>query len=347
MSSDLAAFWQMAAADLPLVIVGGGRWGRTWASVIAAARGSGRGITIAARSDPDAVRAWAAVRHELAGISIAATLGQAVESGTRPAVAIVASRPRDHVRDAREALRLGLDVLVEKPISVDARGGRSLLAAAQDAGRVVAAATEFAYLPALHQLAIEVSRREGSLRYFLNWNDAAGEVRHGAVKVRHEEAGLLTDLLPHAFSIFQAFAPGAAWRMVDATESEDGSLGRIEFVDGIGGRYEFLCNVAAGGRQRILEIEGDAFKATLDFATATPSVLVDGQMRAPVPQHAVMTSTLRLELGAFLMATTGAVGETFIVAGVPSLLRLQEQLEQILVGKSTVGAVAKIEPGRS
>ena len=233
--------------------------------VVAAARGSGRGITIAARTDPDAVRAWAAERHELAGTRIVATLAKAMELGKPPAVAIVASRPRDHVRDVREALRLGLDVLVEKPISVDAQGGRSLLAAAQETGRVLAVGTEFAYLPALHQLAGEIAKqRAGPVCFSLKWEDAAREFRYGAVKARHEGIGFLSDLLPHAFSIFQAFAPRAVWRIVDA--SEDGSRGRIKFVDDAGGIYEFFCDVAASHRQRILEIEGDRLNATLDFA---------------------------------------------------------------------------------
>ncbi|OPH82083.1 Gfo/Idh/MocA family protein [Nitrobacter vulgaris] len=327
MPSDLAAFWQMAATDLPVIIVGGGRWGRTWASVVAAARGSGRGITIAARTDPDAVRAWAAERRELAGICIAATLGEAMESGARPVVAIVASRPRDHIRDVCEALQLGLDVLVEKPISVDAQGGQYLLEAAQETGRVLAIGTEFAYLPALHQLAGEIAkRRAGPLRLCLRWDDVAGEFRHGAVKARHAEVGLLSDLLPHAFSIFQAFAPRADWRIVDA--SEDRSRGRLEFADDAGGRYEFLCDVAARGRKRILKIERDAFNAMLDFGEAAPSIRIEGRRCAVDPQFAAMSSTLRLELGAFLAAVTHSIDTTFIISGMPVLLALQGQLER-------------------
>lgn len=331
--SDLADFWRAAAQQVPIVVVGGGRWGRTWASVIAAARGSGRGITIAARSDPDAVRAWAAKRHELAGIGIVPVLGEAMVSEAQPAVAIVASRPRDHIRDVREALRLGLDVLVEKPVGVDARGGWSLIAAAQESGRVLAVGTEFAYLPALHQLAGEIAKQRAvPLSFSLKWEDPAREFRYGAVKARHDEVGLLSDLLPHAFSIFQAFAPRAAWRIVDA--SEGGSRGRIKFSDDAGGICEFRCDVAASCRQRILEISGDTLNATLDFAGTTPSLQVNGQMRDPDPQHAAMNSTLRLELGAFLMARASANDTTFIVASMPSLLTLQEMLEKILAERS-------------
>jgi predicted dehydrogenase len=303
--------------------------------VIAAARGSGRDVTIAARSDPDAVRAWAAERSDLAGIRVVAGLGEAMQTQAKPVAAIVASRPRDHVRDVDEALRLNLDVLVEKPIGVDAQGGRYLLNASKEVKRVLAVGTEFAYLPALRQLANEIStRRSGPVRFMLKWDDIAGEVRHGSVKARHEEVGLLTDLLPHAFSIFETFAPGAAWRIVDADESRGGSRGRIEFADDAGGRYDFLCDVAAAGRQRVLRIESNAVNATLDFGEAAPSIRIDGRRCAPDPRHATMTSTLRLELGAFLAAVTGAIDETFIVSELATLLTLQEQLEQKLANEA-------------
>lgn len=334
MSSDLAAFWQTAAADLPLVIVGGGRWGRTWASVVATARGSGQGITIAARTAPDAVRAWVTGSSDLAGISTVPTVSEAMKSTPRPAVAIIASRPRDHLRDVCEALQFGLHILVEKPISIDAESGRSALKAAREAGRVLAIGTEFAYLPALHQLAREISnRRVRSVRFFLKWNDVAGEVRHGLVKARHEEVSLLTDLLPHAFSIFQIFAPDRHLNIVSAAQSEDRSQGQIRFRDNVDGRYEFRCDVAAASRRRILDIESDSISAALDFGEAEPSILIDGRICSLETGFAAMNSTLRLELGAFFAVVTRAIDTTFMISGVPALVALQEQLEQASSGK--------------
>lgn len=324
----------MAATDLPLVIVGGGRWGRTWVSVAAAARGSAKGITLAARSDPHSVQAWAETRSDLAGLEIVTNLADALGRRPRPVIAIIASRPRDHVRDVLEALRLGLDVLVEKPISVNAQGGRSLLLAAQQAGRVLAMGTEFAYLPALHQLAGEIAKRRAKpVRFVLKWEDVAGEFRHGAVKARHEEVGLLPDLLPHAFSIFQIFAAGGNLHIVNAIQSEDRGRGRIEFRDNADGRYEFHCDATAATRRRILEIESDAVSASLDFGGNAPSVQIDGRTWALDSRLAAMTSTLRLELGAFLAAVTGSIDTTFITSGVPVLLALQEQLERNSTGE--------------
>lgn len=313
--------------DVPIVIAGGGRWGRTWASVVAAARGSGKGVTIAARSDPDAVRAWAATQSNLAGMCVVASLAEAVKLHPRPAIAIVASRPRDHVRDGLEALRLGLPVLVEKPISVDVGDGHSLVAAAQKAARVLAVGTEFAYLPALHQMAREIPGRD-RIKLRLRWDDAVNEFRHGATKMRHDEVNLLQDLLPHAFSVFQVFAPDKTLHVMDAHEDPGENRGWIKLEDGVGGSYELFCDIEAVARRRLLEIESADVSATLDFSGSTPKLAIDGQPLPLDPQLAPLTSTLRLELGAFLAMATGALKKTFIVDGVPALLRLQAEVDR-------------------
>jgi predicted dehydrogenase len=316
--------------DIPIVIAGGGRWGRTWASVVTTARGSGKGVSIAARSDPDAVRAWIATQSNLAGICVVANLAEAMTLHPRSVAAIVASRPRDHVRDVLEALQLGLHVLVEKPISVDVRDGHSLLGAAQKAGRVLAVGTEFAYLPALHQIAGELAER-GRIRLRLSWDDAANEFRHGATKMRHDEVGLLQDLLPHAFSIFRVFAPDKTLHVVDAHENRGKNRGWIKLEDGLGGSYELFCDVEAAARRRLLEIENRDVSATLDFSEGRPSLSIDGRPLFLDPQLLPLTSTLRLELGAFLAMATGAIEATFIVDELWALLRLQAELERYMV----------------
>jgi hypothetical protein len=291
---------------------------------------------MAARSDPDAVRAWAAAQANSAGMCVVANLAEAMESHPHPTVAIVASRPRDHMRDGLEALRFGLHALVEKPISVDAPSGQSLVDAAHEAGLVLAMGTEFAFLPALHRVANQVAGRGADrIKLRLSWEDTANEFRHGATKVRHEEVSLLQDLLPHAFSMFQVFAPGRWLHVADTRENANGSQGRIQLCDDFGSRYEFVCDIKAAVRRRVLEIESESVNASLDFSGSTPSILIDGRMQFLDSQLASMTSTLRLELGAFLAMATGAIDTTFIVDGVPPLLKLQHQLDEALARNRT------------
>jgi predicted dehydrogenase len=293
---------------------------------------------MAAPTDPDDVRAWATTRAELAGISIGSSLAEAFAIDQRPAAAIVSSRPHNHVSDSLDALRHGLHVLVEKPVSLDVASGRSLIVAAQVAKRVLAMGTEFAYLPAFHQLAGDFAIRNGKdIELSLEWHDLAEEIRYGAIKIRHEEVGLLFDVLPHAFSIFRIFAPQGRLSIVDAHHDITRAQGNIELRDDRVGRYDVRCDSRASARRRCLKIKTGAMRASVDFENARPVITVEDRPYPLDERFVAMTSTLRLELGAFLAEATAVTAATFISSEIASLLALQEELEQALSGK----------PGRS
>jgi predicted dehydrogenase len=328
-SVSLAEYWRAAASPVPLLIVGGGRWGRVWADVLATARGSGDGVAIAARTDPESVRHWLATQPRLRGTKIFASMADAMT--VAPAAALIASRPADHARDANLAIEHGLHVLVEKPISPQSGDSWKLVSAAGRAGRTLAVGTEFALLPAFHATADTLGKRlREPFHMVLHWHDPAQEVRHGAAKTHHQETSLLVDLLPHAFSIFRIFHP--ALHLVSANLSEDGDRGRLLLGDGQGGRHEFVCDRSADARVRRLEISAGATKAVIDFATHPSKADVDGKPVALDRQMADFSSTLRLELGAFLMDITGAAVGTPLTAHVADLVRLHTELESIAIG---------------
>nr|WP_249802822.1 Gfo/Idh/MocA family oxidoreductase [Bradyrhizobium sp. 44] len=309
------------------MIVGGGRWGRTWVSVVVAARGSAEGVVLAARSRPQEVRTWADAHAELAGLTVVPTVAEAMLVDRQPQAAIISSRPRDHVRDGMEVLSRGLHALVEKPLGVDPESGRVLVAAAQHTKRILAVGTEFAYLPAFHQLSEEFASAAGT-DMTLIWEDVENEVRHGATKTRHEETGLLYDLLPHALSIFWVFVPKAGLRIGAVRQSPDGCQGRIEFLDDRGGRHEFRCHTKAKARRRILYIRTDSGHASVDFSGVRSLMTINGRPHALDKRMSTMTSTLRLELGAFLSQVTGSTGPAFASFDVSGLLAVQENLKR-------------------
>lgn len=313
---------------VPLVIVGGGRWGRTWLSVVIAARGSTEGVVLAARSRPEEVRAWASGRADLAKLNVVSGLDEALSVNPRLHAAIISSRPRDHVRDGIEAVRRGLHVLVEKPISVDCESGWLLVGVAERARRVLGVGTEFAYLPAFHQLAEELAGA-GKVDASLIWDDIANEERHGAIKVRHEEIGLLHDLLPHAFSILRILVPNGELRVGAAELSADGRRGHLEFTDARGGCHQCRFDAAAPARRRILEVRADSARALVDFDVHS-LITINDQPRTVDPQLSQMTSTLRLELGAFLSQTTGAISVPFTNWDASGLLSVQADMERML-----------------
>jgi predicted dehydrogenase len=324
-AAALGDFWNWAETRTPLVIVGGGRWARVWANVVSQARESADDIVMVTRNDPADLRDWLASREALHAIRVAGSVEQAFALIPAQA-AIVASHPRDHVADALAALDRGAHVMVEKPLSDIATSARALATAAGAADRVLAIGTEFAFLPALHQCARllgPIAQRGLEMR--LRWDDPSGEVRHGAIKMRHKDIPLLADLMPHALSIFGIFDDGPL-HLVNAHHDHDASTGRLILTGNSSGRYELLSNAQSDRRRRVLEIASAHKAARVDFSEELPTIVVDG-VRHPIdPDLVRLTSTLRLELGAFMKDISFGRPGTPITARVPDQIRLGEDL---------------------
>lgn len=333
---DVAAlgdFWNCAETRTPLVIVGGGRWGRVWANVVSQAQGSADDIVMVTRNDPADLRDWLASREALRAIRIAGSVEQAFALIPAQA-AIIASHPRDHVADGLAALNRGAHVMVEKPLSDIATSARALATAARAADRVLAIGTEFAFLPALHQCArLLRPMAQRGLKMCLRWDDPSGEVRHGALKARHIEIPLLADLLSHAISIFGIF-DDSTLKLVTAHDEHDTSMGQLVLSGLSGARYELLCNARSDRRRRILEITSDDYTAHVDFSKDVPIIVIDG-IDHPIDTDLMrLTSTLRLELGAFMADISGGQPATPITASVLKQIVLAEDLQ---VAREEVG----------
>jgi predicted dehydrogenase len=324
--SDLARFWQAAELPVPTLIVGGGRWGKVWTSVITSARGSSMHLMMAARTDPDAARAWASESSEAAGIVVCQSIAQAVALMPELKVAIVCSRPGDHLKDALEAFDHGLHVLVEKPISTHAAHGMQLVERSLQAQRKLAVGTEFAFIPAVHQCVQEL-RLTSNLKVTLQWNDPAGEARYGAAKSRHAEIDALTDLLPHALSIFRTLASSGELQIADAYQNASGTCGRLRFRDYHSSDFLLTFDLASRERRRVVEIVNGADLVVIDFSAKRSTITTNGQLHALDPVLQPMTSTLKLQLGAFLSEIAVERKEFRVDPAVHALIDLQKELE--------------------
>ncbi|MEL7000505.1 MAG: Gfo/Idh/MocA family oxidoreductase [Pseudomonadota bacterium] len=327
---QLQTFWQAAARPGPLLIVGGGRWGRVWASVAARARGTSDGIALLSRHHAPDVAQWSASAPGLADLVACSDMACVVQAIGQPHIAIIASRPRNHVHDADEALDAGAHVLVEKPLSDDVAAGRGLVRHAMARDLRLGIGTEFAYLPTLHHFAWTVhsaSLKDGPAEIGniqILWSDPAQEVRHGSQKRAHSEINQLEDLLPHMVSILRVLLPGAVLE-IDAAHV-DARSGHMTLTDGTGRRYDCICSKQADQRERRVQIDMNGTCAALDFAAALP-VITWGEQVIPVPQEFLaLSSTLRLELGAFHLLAETPDPTSPLTEAVGSLLDLQDQL---------------------
>ncbi len=317
----------MAKLPIPIVIVGGGRWGKVWASVITAARGSGEHLAMVARTDFDAARAWAAETVDAAGVTVYQSISQAVASIPELKLAIVCSRPSDHLKDSLEAFDCGLHVLVEKPIATRAAYGIQMVQRALQAKRKLAVVTEFAFIPALHQCVRDLSLKSESRRKItIYWHDPESECRYGSTKVRHAEVDVLTDLLPHALSIFSTVAPSSQFQIADAWQSDSGSRGHIRLRDVSSSDYLMVFDLVSSQRRRVVEVvSGDDIFA-IDFSSRYSSITINGRPGVLDPLLQPMNSTLRLQLGALISEIViERVG--LLEPAVQALINIQTEIE--------------------
>lgn len=305
--ATLRSYWEGAAGGGPLIIFGAGRWGRVWVDVVSAARGSAEATAIVARRNHADTVAWMNADGRRRRLFVAQTPEQALAHlGVSKArlSGIVASRPRDHGRDIDFCVANGIPALVEKPFTSQAAQGQDAIARAERHSVMLAIGTEFAFLPALHFM---LSRLEGEpVSVELDWRDPAAEERHGAAKRIHDEISVLDDILPHALSILREIA--GYDRQITVSEASIASSGDEGHIGFSAPGFEARLRVSrtAPERKRLLTVLDDRGRRhVLDFGSAAAALSVDGETVA-IPQcYLDLTSTLRLELGAW-QATLGS-----------------------------------------
>lgn len=301
-AEDLTRFWAAAADPRPLIVVGAGRWGRVLIDAAAQARGDCRHLALVARQNHDETRAWRDADPSRRLLTVASDISSALDTiATRSpqrGLAIVASRPRDHARDARACLERGLDTLVEKPLTAPPAEGSALLRAAAAADRVLALGVEFSLMPAFHYAADLMGSPVTTAR--LQWTDHAGEQRHGQRKRAHDEVHALEDNLAHAISIFRIFASADdRFEVTNAEMPRSREAGTVVFASGTT-LWTFLVDRDAAARTRHLELRtADGGRLDIDFSGAEGAVSFDGRLRELPPPWAGLPSTVRLEIGAF------------------------------------------------
>lgn len=329
-ANQLQAFWQAAKTPTPLLIVGGGRWGRVWASVAAMARGSGDGIAIISGKHASAVKRWCLEDPAHAGIAVSNNIKDAVELIGHPRIAIIASRPRDHVRDGMEALDAGANTLVEKPLSNNPADARLLLDHAASKQLVLGIATEFSFLPALHQAADLIQDKSLELTGArILWDDPKDELRYDDEKRIHSEISLLEDILPHAYSIFYALMPSISLKIDSMSEVAD--TASMTLIDEKGKIFDLVCNRDAPARKRIVQINLSGTLLEVDFAAGSPVIKRDGEKLSLRQDFIEYHSTLRLELGAFNFLVENPRTQSPLCDALSPLIELQDMLGKMRI----------------
>src|SRR5438093_2251157 len=143
----------MSDAALSVVQVGVGLWGRSWAELVAHARGFRLAGVVDAGA---AARTWAAGL----GVPVFRRLEQSLRA-VRPELVLLVSPPATHRPLAETALAAGSHVVIEKPLAPSLEDAEAIATAARALGRVVMVAQNYRFRR--QSRALQELVRDGSL----------------------------------------------------------------------------------------------------------------------------------------------------------------------------------------
>jgi predicted dehydrogenase len=222
------------------------------------------GAQLIAMSDIDATRG--AERAASTGCSFY-TDHRAMLAEIHPDVAVICAPHPFHTPLARDCFAAGAHVLVEKPMAVEVAEADAMIAAAEQAGRILAVNFQFRFRPAaVKARELIASGALGELVRVLciePWYRTAAYYRSAGWRGtwRGEGGGVLMNQAPHTLDILCHLVgpPAKVWgwtrTRAHAIEVEDSAQAMLEYPNGAPG-YLHVSTVEAGSRRR-LQIVGD------------------------------------------------------------------------------------------
>ncbi len=264
-------------SGLTVALVGGGRWGRTHASVLAQLSDRVARVLWVSRNNREAVDAFLA---DLPGAGDKFTVVGSLDAVlvSRPDAAIVVTPAADHAETAGTLLRACVPTLVEKPLALSADSARRLVEQA--------AACDVPLLVGLHLLTAPF------LRHFLNltagrsvaavqleWLDPAQEIRHGVEKSSNLTTHKADEIIPHLWSILHLVSDGTE---PQPSEVKPLARGAVEVEVGLGRSSATLrFGRRASVRKRWIRLDfRDGGFTELDFTIEPGRMIVDGVQQA-------------------------------------------------------------------
>jgi predicted dehydrogenase len=233
-----------------LALIGAGAWGQNLLRLCLA-----RGV-LAAVVDPDE-RALDRVAQVAPRIPRFPSFGALTQAQISLDAALIASPARTHGALAAAALDAGLDLLVEKPLTVHGPEATALARRAQQEGRVAMVGHLLRYHPAIERLLSEVRRGAiGAPRDLISWRRSPPG--------RPSDVGALWALAPHDLSLLLALDGGPLSVRSARLSSEQASV-RLESAAGLSAQLLLSrCHPAKERRLALFGTEGALLFDDLD-----------------------------------------------------------------------------------
>lgn len=255
-----------------VAVIGGGRWARIILETLNLSQliPSSIPISVHTKSNAPAMNSWVQKSGYVQRIEVYDSLPQNL--GKRSAV-IIANKVEDHKIAAAYCLEQGATVLVEKPIATCYEDVALLTKVAEFHGGMLLPAHVFAFAEYLEVLVKIVSDTSaGSMKQVrIVWSDPRVEERYGELKSFDPAVSIISDWLPHIFSILSVFFIDLVPRVNHLNISRGGQGAEIKLSFN-----EVQCIISLNRnseeRIRIIEIETANSEFKMDF-TLEPAIL--------------------------------------------------------------------------
>lgn len=289
------------SASSSVAILGGGRWARTIAGVLAGLCGDDRDIILCSPNYPEGWDIWLQARpaDQRRTFVLNADLAGVLRN-PRVGSVLVVRAASDNAATALAALKAGKATFVEKPLALASADAERVAAAAAGIRCMVGHVMLFASnLRAFAAASAEL----GTVRKIaIEWHDAKGEFRYGETKRYDHSINVVQDVFPHVWSLVRLVIADALIRLRH-TESSDG--GRCVALALIAGDADITISVQreAKGRKRSLRVSADRGLAEIDFTIEPGLARINDRM---VDVATGFKSPLALELSHFLNPSSDA-----------------------------------------
>lgn len=236
-------------------IIGCGHWGKNYVRIMS----SMPGVRLAAISDIE-VDKLARYQKTQADLAIYTNYRELLANGKCNAV-VVATIASSHYAIIKDALLAGLDVLAEKPLTLNRDEAEELALLAEKTGRVLLVAHTFLFNPSIRLIKKYIS--EGTLGeiYYLN-------SRRTHLGLIREDVNAVWDLAPHDVSVFIYLLEEdpceiqALGRQILRSGREDVAFINLRFPSGVIGHIH--VSWADSNKERFMNFVCSKYRVTFD-----------------------------------------------------------------------------------
>jgi len=211
-----------------IAIIGGGRWARVLTETVSSIVSSKTQISIYSAHNANAMSLWVLEKYFKQDVYVYSDISK-LEAHKIDA-AIVVNAARDHVLITEKIIRLGIPVLVEKPVTLSYAETRRLVRLANEKGVLFAAAHVFIFARYVENFSHLASNLGKIKSIHVNWTDPKSESRHGESKQYDQGLPIFYDWLPHVLSIIAALTNSTSIKDINTYFYKGGAHVEIEFM---------------------------------------------------------------------------------------------------------------------